>query len=130
MTAKKLGDVMDALGTALNGYPALGYNVYDYPVASMVTPCVFLGVPDSIEYDTTYARGVDSFTIPMYVVTGTQIDQDVRDALATYADGTVFKASVEAITTMCVRCTTAEFVTVGMGGVDYSAVKFTLQVAA
>lgn len=130
MTATKLGTVMDALGTALAAYPALGYNVYDYPVASMVTPCVFFGMPESIQYDATYARGVDLFTIPMYVVTGTQIDVDVRDALASYADGTVFKQSVEAITSFCVRVTTAEFTTIGLGAVDYAAVKFTLSIAA
>lgn len=107
-----------------------GLNVYSFPPLQVVPPFAFPAFPDQIIYDMTYGRGTDRFLLPVYVGTGAQGPEDVFADLAGWADGSAFKAVLEAITGFCVRVTTAEFTNIGIAGGDYPAVKFMLDIAA
>jgi hypothetical protein len=127
-----LANVMDEVGAALSTMDNL--NVYPYNADSVVPPAVVIGWPDQIEYDQTYGRGSDKITLPMWVVVGRQDQRTSRDRLAVYLDGAgdkSIKALVDGGTyTACdtVRVATASPVALTLGGVDYLAAAFDIEI--
>lgn len=127
-----LGTVMDEVGTALGTIS--GLRVYDFPADQISPPAAVLAYPDQVTYDGTYGRGMDRLTIPVLVMVGKVEDRTARDNLVPYADGSgskSIKAAVEAGTyTACdtVRVTQVTFDVVTVGGVDYAAALFDLDI--
>lgn len=131
MTAATLGSIMDNLGTALATVP--GLNVYDYPPESAVPPFAFLDMPEAIDYDLTYSRAYNRYTIPVYVAVGSQVDREARDAIVAYTNTTVgqVKDVIEALSGSGVsyRVTRATFSNIGLTGGSYPGVVFSVDVA-
>ena len=85
-------------------------------------------------FDQTYGRGMDRLTLPVLVLVGKVTARTSRDKLVPYVSGSgtkSIKAVVEAGTyTSCdtVRVVKAEFDVIRVGGVDYAAAQFDLDI--
>lgn len=128
--AANVGVIMDAIGAALAAQS--GWNVFDYPPKQAVPPFAFVNLPESIEYDATMARGVDTFTLDVYVGVGTQLDRNTRDALAAYAAGDGLKAVIEAslFADQAIRVTQCTFSTISLAAAEYPGLVFTVSITA
>lgn len=128
--AANVSVVMDAIGAALSG--VAGLRVFDFPPRQAVPPFAFLDLPEVIEYDTTMARGVDTFTLDVYVGVGNQLDRNSRDALGAYAAGDGLKAVIEGalLTDQAIRVTEAKFSTITLAGGEYPGLVFTVSITA
>lgn len=125
--ATAIADIRAAMVTALETVGNL--NVYRFPPKAAVPPFAF-PVAEQVNYDASYARGLDEFTFAVYVATGAQMPEDVQDDFDLWADGDTFKAVLEAIDTFAIRVTAAEFTSIALAASDYAAVKFTVSVTA
>jgi hypothetical protein len=130
--AANVSVVMDAIGAALGAVD--GLNVFDFPPRSAVPPFAFVNLPEEISYDATMARGVDSFTLEVYVAVGNQLDRNSRDTLGAYAAGDEngLKAVIEGalMVDQAIRVSTATFSTITMAGGEYPGLVFTVNVTA
>lgn len=129
-----LGDVMDQVADRLDSIT--GLRVYPYPPDTVAPPAAIVTYPESIDYDATYARGMDRIPdLRVIVLVGRVSDRASRDAISVYADGSgtqSVKAVVEAGTYTAfdsVRVTGAEFDVISMAGVEYLAATFHLDIA-
>ena len=127
-----LADVMDEVAAALG--TITGLRVHAHPPGQVHPPAAVVSYPETYTFDGTYGRGMDRLTLPVVVVVGKASDRGARDALAAYADGSgarSVKAVVEAGTyTACDTAvvTGAEFDVVTIGGQDYLAALFTVDI--
>lgn len=127
-----LGEVMQEIADRLDTID--GLHVYAYPPGSVTPPAAVVGFPDSLTFDVTGRRGKDRMSLPVVVVVGRPTDRSTRDRLAQYCDGSgaaSVKAAVEAGTPASfgsVRVVDAEFDVVTIGGQDYAAALFTLDI--
>lgn len=80
-----LAAVMDEVGTALARVP--GLRPFPYSVDAITPPAAVVGWPDEITYDSTMGRGMDTITLPVYVLVGRVDQRSARDVLARYLDG-------------------------------------------
>lgn len=126
--ATSLGDVMDAVGAALANVD--GLRVFDFPPQSAQPPFAYVDMPSSMDYDLTFGRGFDRFTLPVVVGVGTQVDRNTRDALAAVVAGDSVKAAIESVEGFVARVMSAEFVTVQLAGGAYPGVVFNVDIAA
>ena len=132
--ALDLNAVMDAFGLRLGTIP--GLRVYDYPPDSVAVPAAVVGYPDTVTYDETMARGTDSCTVTVTVLVGRISDRASRDALGAYLAGSgvrSVKAAVDgtlAGTVKDARVGSATVMSVTVGGVDYAAAAFSVEVYA
>lgn len=128
--AANVGVIMDAIGAALAGVS--GIRAFDFPPKSAQPPFAFVTMPESIDYDATMARGVDSFTLEVYVGVGTQVDRNTRDALAAYAAGDGLKSVIEGslLADQAIRVTKAEFSTITLAAGEYPGLVFTVEITA
>lgn len=127
-----LADVMDELGTALEGIT--GLRVSPFPADQVQPPAAVVGYPETITFDMTYGRGVDSMQVPVYVLVGKAWDRTARDRLAVYCHGSG-ASSIKAVleggehTAMSsVRVVSADFQVVTVASVDYLAAVFSVDV--
>lgn len=65
-----------------------GLRVYPYPPDSVTAPAAIIGYPDSIDFDQTYGRGLDSMTIPVYLVIDRNWDRATYERMAAFTAGT------------------------------------------
>jgi hypothetical protein len=127
-----LNAVMNQIGTRLD--TIAGLRVHDYQADTITPPAAMIVMPDEIEFDKTYGRGMDKIMLPMLVVVGKASDRAARDNLAAYASGSgsvSIKAVVEGGTYTAfdvVRVARAEFDTVRIAGNDYLAALFDLEI--
>lgn len=132
--ALDLNATMDAFGLRLGTIP--GLRVYDYPPDSVAVPAAVVGYPDVVTYDETMARGTDSCTVTVTVLVGRISDRASRDALGAYLAGSgvySVKAAVDgtlAGTVKDARVASASVMSVTVGGVDYAAAAFSVEVYA
>lgn len=112
-----------------------GLRTHAHPMGSVTPPAAIVSYPEVIDYDQTYQRGEDHLTLPLVVVVGRPYDRGTRDALAPYVNGSgpsSVKAVLEAgdftafATVEVQRC---EFDVLSIGGVDYMAALFTLDIS-
>jgi hypothetical protein len=120
---------MDAIGVRLATIS--GLRVYDYPADSVTVPAGVVGLPELVVYDETYRRGLDMATLDVHVLVSKVSDRASRDAISGYlttvkaaVDGTLGGAVADA------RVAEARSNTITVGGVDYLAVSFTVEVRA
>jgi hypothetical protein len=129
-----LNAVMNAVGVRLAAIA--GVRVYDYPPDSVAVPAAVVSYPEEITYDETMARGCDSCVLTVAVLVGMTSDRASRDALAAYVAGTgaaSVKTAVDgtlAGTVKDARVGRAVFRDVNVGGVDYRAAIFDVEVYA
>lgn len=129
-----LGSVMDELGSALG--TIAGLHVYPFSALTVHTPAAVVGFPESIEYDVAMGRGCDRIMLPVTVVVGQIADaRRIKAALEQYASGSPASPAVKHVIenysyTSCdtVRVQGAKFDAVQIGGQDYVAIQFEVEV--
>lgn len=124
--------LMDELGAALETIP--GLRVFPYSVDRVTPPAAIVGWPEPLTYDGTYGRGMDSLTLPIYVLVGRVDARSARDVLAAYLDGSgsgSVKAAIDGGTyTACdsARVATANVEALTSGGVEYIGAVFDVEI--
>jgi hypothetical protein len=126
--------VMQAIADQLSAIPDL--RVFGWPARSIHPPAAIVTYPDGVEYDVTYGRGTDRIpALPVVVVVGAADARSTRDRLARYANsaGTYsVKAVIEAgdygDVFDEVTVTRAGFDAVSIGGTEYMAILFDLEI--
>lgn len=132
--ALDLAATLDAIGVRLATIG--GLRVYDYPPDAVAAPAAVVGYPDEVTYDETMARGTDSTIVPVTVLVTSGSDRAARDALSPYLSGTgarSVKAAVDGTLGGLVkdaRVAGAQIRGIGVGGIDYDAAVFTVEVYA
>lgn len=127
--------VMNGVGTRLA--TIAGLTVFDFIADNMSPPAAMVGLPD-VAYDSTMARGSDDGTITVFVFVSRADAESARDELSAYMAGSgskSIKAAIEADTTLNGSAHTARVVSatsdlITVGGVDYLAAEFTINVVA
>lgn len=111
-----------------------GLRCFAYPPGTVTPPAAVVSYPTSIEFDETYGRGVDAMSLPVVVAVGRPTDRTTRDLLTAYCAGagaSSIKEVVESGTYTAldnVRVESVEFDVIALGGVDYMAAMFTLDI--
>lgn len=128
-----LSTVMDELAAELDTID--GLRVYAYPADNIPAPAAVVGYPESLTFDTTMGRGVDSAVFPIFVLVGRVTDRNSRDLLGAYCDGTgarsikaVLQAGKPWVAMSSVRVASVEFTVVTVAGLDYLTAVFTVNV--
>ncbi len=128
-----LGDVMDEIAAELD--TIAGLRVFAFPADNIPAPAAVVGYPETISFDTTMGRGVDTITLPVFVLVGRVTDRTSRDLLSAYVDGSgaasvkaVLQAGKPWVAMSSVRVVSAEFTVATVAGVDYLTAVFTVNV--
>lgn len=124
--AEQLGDQLDTI---------TGLRVVAYPAEDLHPPAAVVAFPELVEFDATYGRGMDTVTLPLYLLVGRVSERKAAEKLLAYWSGSgafSIKAVIEAGTYTAfdvVRVASAEptddFV---MAGSVYMGVKVTLEI--
>jgi hypothetical protein len=122
-----LSAVMDGLAASLSG---LVVNRYAWPVESITVPCVVVGYPSRLDFDMVFARGADTWLVPLWYVVGKTGTKDARDALSDIlSEAGSVKALLDGAHTFGdVRVTNVEVTEVTIAAVVYLAAKFDCEV--
>lgn len=127
-----IADVMDELGVSLDTVD--GLRVFPYSAGRVTPPAAMVLWPDPLDYDSTFARGMDRMTIPVVVLVGMLDARTSRDTLGKYLDGSgshSIKAAVEAGTyAACdtVRVMSAEVQAYTVAATTYLGAEFQVDV--
>lgn len=128
-----LADVMTQIAARLKLIG--GLNTYDWPPDAIAVPAAFLDYPETLTYDSTYQRGLDELTLPVYLAVGKVSDRSARDNLSGYVDGSGPASVKQTLETgqyaafdTC-EVASADFAVVTFEGIDYAAVKFNVNIA-
>lgn len=132
-----IADVMDEVAERLRTIPSLaGKRTYESPPdAPPLGPAAVVSYPDEIEYDKTYGRGMDRITGEVVVIIGRPGERQTRTLLAGYLDGSgpeSVKATLDGTNyASCdsVRVASGIFDTVKIGGTDFLAGVFSIDIA-
>ena len=122
----ELGDAVDTID---------GLRVYRYAPDNVHAPAAVVAYPTVYEFDATYSRGMDTFTVPVVVLVDRGTDRTSRDELLAYVAGSgprSIKAAVEAhepASYDTARVTGAEFDVISLGGVEYVAATFPVEIS-
>lgn len=128
-----IDDVMDEISTRLD--TITGLRCFAWPPGAAVPPAAVVGYPSRYDYDETYGRGMDRMTLPVVVLVGRPTDRSTRDAMAQYVNGSgsaSIKAVLESGTYTALhtlRVMSADFDVYQLGGTDYLAAIFELDIA-
>jgi hypothetical protein len=123
--------VRDNIKAALN---ITGLRVFDIAPDNVIPPAAVVGQL-SIEWDLVFARGADSATCDVMVISGRMSErasQDYLDGLLTATGNSSIKTKLEADQTLggsvtSIRCTRAEPINVSVSGVEMLAYRFTVE---
>lgn len=128
-----IGAVMDEVGDALD--TIAGLRVFRFPPDAAAPPFGIVAWPSDITFDATYGRGSDRLTLPVIVGVARSNDRAAWAQLGPYCDGSgaaSVKAVVEGHTyTACdpPRVTRVEFAPLVLGGTEYEAAFFDLDIS-
>lgn len=127
MSEMDLTAIMEGLAGRAEG---LASNVYDYPAESVTVPCIVVGYPTDIEFDTAFQRGGDRLTVPVWYVVGKGTTKFARDALSVVLAGVAsVKSQLDGDTDFGdVRVTDASIDEITIGAVTYIAARFDTEV--
>lgn len=130
-----LGDVMDEIAARLDTIVSLTGRTYAWPPGTITPPAAFVAYPGPGTYDLSYQRGADQCDGSCLVLLGRPTERSTRDLLTGYADGSgteSVKAVVDGDGTYAscdsVTVTGWDVDVVSVGGTDYLAVVFTLDI--
>jgi hypothetical protein len=132
-----LGAIMDEMAARLRGAPSLAGRTFAYPPGSIKAPAAIVTYPTDYKYDLTYGRGMDRITGEVVIVVGRPTERQTRDRITRYADGAgpeSVKALLDGDAGDYVNCDSvtvsdALFDGVQIGGIDYLAVVFSVDIA-
>lgn len=136
VVALDLNATMNALGVRLA--TIAGLRVYDYPPDAVATPAGVIAYPATVDYDQTYQGGADRAMFPVHVLAGKVSDRASRDVIGAYvgrSGALSVKTTLEADPTLAgavdsLRVMAASFGTINVGGLDYLAATFDVEVYA
>jgi hypothetical protein len=129
-------DIMDALGVALSEIADV--NVYPYPPSAIAAPALVVRYPERVTYDSTMGRGTDDIEIIVVALVAKLSDHSARTNINAYMDGSgnrSVKQTLEVDPTLAGNCHTlrvqeAEITVQTVGGIEYLAVEFTIEIVA
>lgn len=116
-----------------------GLRAYDTVPDSIAIPAAVVGVPESITYDSVFARACDVYIIPIRVYAGRASERTGQDKLDGYlaaSGSSSVKAAIEGDVSLngaaqTVRVTEARnYAVYTVAGVEYLGVEFIVQVYA
>lgn len=128
-----VAEVMDELAARLG--MIAGLRVFAWPPGSVTPPAAIVSYPERVDFDSTYGRGMDRMTVPVAVVVGRPADRATRDSLAAYCGGGGARSVKAALDRgFCtawdsVRVVRADTDVVSIGGVDYLAALFSIEIS-
>ena len=132
-----LSSIRTGIATNLGNITSL--SVYGFVPDSIEPPTAVIGVVDNIEYDSTMARGADTYTIPVFLYVSRVDAQDAQDTLDGYlasSGASSVKAQVESDITLGGEAQSVRVVSASNYGVytinniDYLGVEFLVEVIA
>ena len=132
-----LSSIRSGIATNLGNISTL--SVFAFVPDSIEPPTAVVGVVDNIEYDSTMARGADTYTIPVFLYISrvdAQDAQDTLDAFLASSGSSSVKAQVESDITLggeaqSVRVVEADnYGVYTINNIDYLGCEFTIEVIA
>ena len=132
-----LTGIRQGIGTALESITSL--TVKDYVPDSIEPPTAVVGVVENIVYDSTMARGSDTYTIPIFLYVSRVDAQDSQETLDAYLAPTgssSIKQAVESDTSLGGVCDSVRVVEADNYGVyninniNYLGVEFEVEIIA
>ena len=132
-----LTGIRQGIGTALESITSL--TVKDYVPDSIEPPTAVVGVVENIVYDSTMARGSDTYTIPIFLNVSRGDAQDSQETLDAYLAPTgssSIKQAVESDTSLGGACDSVRVVEADNYGVyninniNYLGVEFEVEIIA
>ena len=132
-----LTSIRNGIGANLESISSL--MIYKYVPDSVEPPTAIIGVVESIEYDTTIARGADTYNIPIFLYASRVDAQDSQETLDSYlasSGSSSIKAQVESDQTLggyAQSCRVVEADNYGVytvNNIDYLGVEFGVEVIA
>lgn len=129
-----LSDVAEEIAARLNTIS--GLNAFPFPPDSVTPPAAIVlnPQPGDMVYDATYGRGMDRMTLPLIVLGGRSNDQQAHADIRAYLDGSGPRSVKAALagrgwtTLHTIRVTTGGVDGVKLGGVEYYAAMFDLDI--
>ncbi len=132
MAAIDLAVVMDAIAQELLDADVVT-RAYGWPYSDAKPVSAIVNYPeDDIEFDVVFGRGSDRAVFPVYIVCGLANERTARDVASGYITGaTAVKDALDgdlggAVQTA--RVMTANIARLTLGGTEYLAVRFDLEV--
>jgi hypothetical protein len=133
--ALDLNATMDALGVRLA--TIAGLRVFDFPPDALTVPAAVVAFPE-LDFDQTYQAGADRATFPVHILTGKVSERASRDEIGKFAaraGASSVKTTLEADPTLAgavdsLRVRRATFSTMTVGGAEYLAATFDVEVYA
>ena len=132
-----LSSIRSGIATNLGNKSSL--TVFGFVPDSIEPPTAVVGVVDNIEYDSTMARGADTYSIPVFLYVSrvdAQDSQDTLDAFLASTGSSSVKAQVESDITLggeaqSVRVVEADnYGVYTINNIDYLGCEFTIEVIA
>ena len=132
-----LSSIRSGVATNLGNISTL--TVFGFVPDSIEPPTAVVGVVDSIEYDTSMARGADTYTIPVFLYVSRVDAQDAQDTLDGFlasSGSSSVKTQIESDVTLGGVANSARVVEADNYGVysinniDYLGCEFTVEVIA
>ena len=132
-----LTSIRNGIATNLGNISSLF--VYGYVPDSIEPPTAIVGVVESVEYDTSMARGADTYEIPVLLYVSRVDAQDSQETLDTYLASTganSIKAQIESDQTLsgsAMSCRVVEATNYGVytiNDIEYLGVEFEVSVVA
>ena len=132
-----LSSIRSGIATNLENISSL--TVFGFVPDSIETPTAVVGVVDTLEYDSTMARGEYTYSIPVFLYVSrvdAQDSQDTLDAFLASSGSSSVKAQVESDITLggqaqSVRVVEADnYGVYTINNIDYLGVEFMIEVIA
>ena len=132
-----LSSIRSGIATNLENISSL--TVFGFVPDSIEPPTAVVGVVDTLEYDSTMARGADTYNIPVFLYVSridAQDSQDTLDAFLASSGSSSVKAQVESDITLggqaqSVRVVEADnYGVYNINNIDYLGVEFMIEVIA
>ena len=132
-----LSSIRSGIATNLGNISSL--TVFGFVPDSIEPPTAVVGVVDNIEYDTSMARGADTYKIPVFLYVSRVDAQDAQDTLDSYlasSGSSSVKTQIESDSTLGGVANSARVVEADNYGVysinniDYLGCEFTVEVIA
>ena len=132
-----LSSIRSGIATNLGNISSL--TVFGFVPDSIEPPTAVVGVVDNIEYDTSMARGADTYTIPVFLYVSrvdAQDAQDTLDAFLASSGSSSVKTQIESDVTLggvanCARVVEADnYGVYTINNIDYLGCEFTVEVIA
>lgn len=132
-----LTNIRNEIGNNLANITSL--TVYKYIPDSVEPPTAVVGVVERIEYDNSFARGSDTYTIPVILYISrvdAQLSQETLDSYLQSSGANSVKAQIESDLSLngeasSVRVTDAtDYGVYNVNNIDYLGVQFSVEVIA